>query len=233
VGDLPAGARIEVPRTPENLRLPIFRYSESGCPWQNDNAVGIQHIFPGNGLGLDSKPDLLETARNQITVMGRWIDLNGCNSFYPAAARVGYDPNIILARLRHWVDTASPNGMRADNPHGMEQLSVVPCTLQEMLFQSYNGVLRFFPCWLKGQDARFGTLRAVGAFLVSAELKKGLVMNVRLLSEKGRPCTVLNPWPGKSVQLARDGHIAETLTGERLTFPTRVGETVALDPVTR
>ena len=230
VRDLPADSRIELPRTPETLALPIFRYTEQGQAWQNDNAVGIQHIFPGNGIGLDSPPELLARARNQITVMARWLDFNGCNSFYPAAARVGYDPEIILHKLRHWVDTASPNGLRADNPHAMEQLSVMPCTIQEMLFQSYDGVLRFFPCWPAGQDARFGSLRATGAFLVSAERKGGVVTGVKITSEKGGACTVQNPWPGQSIRLTRNGQTAETLAGQRVSFATAAGEAIALAP---
>lgn len=231
VGELPPGCAVKVSSTPENLALPIFRYSEKGTAWQNDNAVGIQHIYPGNGIGLGVRQELLERARNQITVMGRWIDLNGCNSFYPAAVRVGYDPEEILKRLRHWVDTASPNGMRADNPHGMEQFSVVPNTLQEMLLQSYDGTLRFFPNWPRTLDARFGSLRARGAFLVSAELKGGQLEGVRITSEKGRDCTVINPWPGRSVRVARGGKPAETVEGERFTLKTTADEIITLAPL--
>lgn len=44
----------------------------------------------------------------------------------------------------------------------------------EMLLQSHEGVIRFFPCWSRNcGNARFGTLRANGAFIVSAELKGG------------------------------------------------------------
>ena len=95
-----------------------------------------------------------------------------------------------------------------------------------MLLQSHEGVLRFFPCWPKDQDARFGNLRAVGAFLVSAELKNGVVAGVKIVSEKGRDCTVQNPWPGKKVILAG----RETLAGERFTFKTQPEETIALAP---
>ena len=227
VADLPKGAAIGIPRTPENLALPIFRLSEAGYAWHNaGNTVVIQHIFPGNGIGLGVRPELLERARNTLTASGRWIDLNGCNSFYPAAVRVGYDPEAILKHLRHWVDTASPNGQRADNMHSTEQFSVVPCTIQEMLMQSYDGTLRLFPCWPKDQDAKFGTLRARGAFLVSAEMKNGMVTSVRIVSEKGRDCTVQNPWPGRKVSLAG----RETLTGERFTFKTTPEEIIEFKP---
>jgi alpha-L-fucosidase 2 len=220
-----------LPKTPETRALPIFRYTESGRAWQNDNAVGIQHIFPGNGIGLGVRPELLDRARNQVKVMGRWIDLNGCNSFYPAAVRVRHDPEDILVHLRHWVDTASPNGMRADNKHGTEQFSVVPSTLQEMLLQSFDGTLRLFPNWPKDKDARFGTLRARGAFLVSAGLKSGVVSGVTILSEKGRDCVVFNPWPGKKVKVSRNGAATETISGERFTLKTKENETLTISPL--
>ncbi|MEO5716358.1 MAG: LamG-like jellyroll fold domain-containing protein [Luteolibacter sp.] len=230
VGDLPKGSRIALPDSPETRALPIFRYSETGNAWQNDNAVGIQHIYPGNGIGLGTRTDLLPRAKNQIAVMARWVDLNGCNSFYPAAVRVGHEPGEILKNLSHWVATSSTNGMRADNPHGMEQFSTVPNTLQEMLLQSYDGTLRFFPNWPKTLDARFGTLRATGAFLVSAELKGGAVNGLSIFSEKGVDLAVQNPWPGMKVRVTRNGNAAETTTGERFTLKTAAGEKLSLSP---
>jgi len=94
----------------------------------------------------------------------------------------------------------------------------------------HRGVLRLFPVWPPDRDARFGNLRAVGAFLVSAELKGGKVGPVKIVSEQGRDCTVVNPWPGKKVVLYRAGRKAETLEGERFTFKTARGETVELRP---
>ena len=41
---------------------PIFRYTEKGTPWWGSNTVGIQHIYPAGGIGLDSPPELLERA---------------------------------------------------------------------------------------------------------------------------------------------------------------------------
>jgi hypothetical protein len=213
------------------LNLPIFRYTATGTPWWVDNTVGIQHIFPAGGIGLDSPPELLERARNQIKVMNRWVDFNGMNSFYAAAARVGYEPRIILAEMHRMVATiGGPNGMLPGNPHGMEHLSIVPNAIQEMLMQSHEGVIRFFPCWPQDQDARFRNLRAFGAFLVSADYRGGTARNVQLVSEKGRPCTVQNPWPGTKVALRREGKPAEVLTGSRFTFQTKPGEQLLMAP---
>ena len=76
----------------------VFRYTEVGLDWNGGNAIGVQHIYPGSQIGLGSDATLLATAQNMITEMARWNDDNGTNTFYPAAARVGHDPNDILRK---------------------------------------------------------------------------------------------------------------------------------------
>ena len=213
------------------LNLPIFRYSEKGTPWYRSNTLGIQHIYPAGGIGLDSGAELLQRAHNQIRVLSRWRDYNGMNSIYAAAARVGFDPGVILQQMRSMLDTIGlPNGMIRGNPHGMEHQSIVPNAIQEMLLQSHEGVLRFFPCWPKDRDARFGTLRARGAFLVSGAIRSGRIAPVTILSEKGRDCTVVNPWPGRAVRIISPGQPARTMSLERLSFKTSPGQTINLRP---
>jgi hypothetical protein len=221
----------QLPHTATVSNLPVFRYTEVGTAWWSDNTVGIQHIYPGNGIGLDSPPDLLQRATNQIYVMSRWLDNNGMSSFFPAAARVGYDPNTILAQLDNMVASWGwANGFYSANGGWMENESVVPNTIQEMLMQSQEGVIRFFPCWPTNLDGRFGTLRAYGAFLVSAQQHNGLVAGVHITSEKGQPCTVQNPWPGQSVAVTRNGLLGEVVSGARFTLPTSANETLDLAP---
>ena len=204
----------------------VFRYSEKGTAWWNDNTLGIQHIFPAGAIGLDSDPRLLGISRNMIDAMGRWTDYNGFSSWYTACARVGYDPHVILRRLRAECDQHSlPNLLLYYGGGGIENCGGF-LAINEMLLQSHEGVLRFFPCWPKDLDARFGTLRARGAFLVSAEFTGGEVAGVRILSEKGRDCTVQNPWPGRRVRLAGRG----ILSGDRFTIKTKPEETLHLAP---
>ena len=215
----------------------IFRYTEKGLAWFHSNALGIWHIFPAGAIGLESDPKLLEISRNTIGAMEegdvyhpyqtRWYDGNAQSSWYPVLARIGYEPRAILAGLRGV--PFFPNGMVINRWHGIENCSIFPNTINEMLLQSHQDVLRLFPCWPKEKDARFGTLRAYGAFLVSAELKNGEVGPVSILSEKGRDCTLVNPWPGNAVTLVRNGQVAEILSGERFTFKTTAGETIALE----
>jgi hypothetical protein len=131
---------------------------------------------------------------------------------------VGYDPVAILQHLHDQCEHhAYPNLILFYGGGGIESCGGF-VALNEMLLQSYDGVIRLFPDWPKDLDASFGTLRACGAFLVSAELKNGVVAGVKIISEKGRDCTVLNPWPGKTVTVSRNGRPAGALAGDRLTF---------------
>ena len=210
----------------------VFRYTAKGMDWCDGNTLGIQHIFPAGAIGLDSDPKLLEISHNMIGEMHRWHDDNGFSSWYTACARVGYDPNLILAKLREECDRCSmPNLLLHYGGGGIENVSGF-LAINEMMLQSHEGLLRFFPCWPKEQDARFGKLRAVGAFLVSAELKRGVLAGVRIVSERGSNCTVQNPWAGRQVRVTRNGKPAESLDGERFTIRTASGEELQLGPAT-
>ncbi len=228
----------------------VFRYTEKGTAWWNDNTLGIQHIYPGNTIGLDSDPRLLDIAHNTITVMNRWRDFNGTNSFYPAAVRVGYNPSIILQKLKEYAADTYPNGFQRNNSHGIENFSTTPNTLNMMLCMSHvpvgnahlqgkekekfdsrpESVIRLFPVWPKEQNARFENIRCWGAFLVSSELKNGKVQFVKIHSEQGRQCTLENPWPEKTVTLYRHNKPTQKLTGQRFSFKTKKGEALMLVP---
>ena len=67
-----------------------------------------------------------------------------------------------------------------------------------------------------------------GAFLVSAGLKAGVISGVTITSEKGRDCTIQNPWPGKKIQIIRNSKKKETVEGDRFTLKTKAGETLEL-----
>ncbi|MDP4212677.1 MAG: hypothetical protein Q8926_08635, partial [Bacteroidota bacterium] len=206
----------------------VFRYTEEGLDWWNDNGLGIQHIYPANGITLDSSRELLQTARNTITEMHRWQDINTSNSFFMAAIRVGFDPDIIYAELHKYALHTYPNGFQLDNPHGIENSCTVANALNEMLCMSVGNVIRLFPGLSGNQPAAFANIRTWGAFLVSARVKDGIVSNVKIVSEKGRWCTLINPWPNRKISLLRNGKQGETLSGDRLSFKTAVNETILI-----
>lgn len=66
--------------------------------------------------------------------------------------------------------------------------------LQEMLLQSHTGIVQVFPAvpssW---KEISFKNLRAMGAFLVNAEMKDGKTVAASVLSEKGGHLSILLP----------------------------------------
>lgn len=104
-----------------------------------------------------------------------------------------------------------PNGFHANGDQsksGKSYFTYRPFTLegnmafaagvQEMLLQSHTGVIRVFPAipsdW---KDVSFENLRAMGAFLVSAEKKNGNVSKVEVVSEKGGKLRMAVPFNGE------------------------------------
>lgn len=74
--------------------------------------------------------------------------------------------------------------------------------LNEMLLQSHTGVLTLFPAIPKDwKHVSFHQLRAVGAFLVSAEIQDGAVVSVTIESETGAVPVVQCPWARTSSAL--------------------------------
>jgi hypothetical protein len=210
----------------------VFRYSEEGRDFATINGVGLQHVYPADAIGLESIPEMLEITRNTIEQHPQcWKCQNHTMSFYPGMARAGYDPKAILKGLHTLIDEFGYRNFVIDRwGGGIETCSTVTATINEMLLQSHQGVIRLFPDWPTDKDARFDKLRAYGAFLVSAEIKSGNIQNIRMVSERGQPCTLRNPWPGKKVQLVRNGKLAEALAGDVVKFSTGTGDTFNLRP---
>lgn len=226
---------LALPRLPgedraiEKPKVKVFRYAERGTAWWRNNTLAIQHIYPAGAIDLDSPEEVLAVARNTIDVRNGWVDSNGTNSFYPAAVRVGYDPLVILQKLRELIiNKSATNGYLKGNPHGVENCSTVPNTINEMLCMGHNGVLRLFPVWPREMDATFAGLRVWGAFRVASQLKDGQVQYVQIHSERGRSCTIDNPWPGHAVLVTRGDGQALTLSGARLVIDTQADETLRL-----
>jgi len=97
--------------------------------------------------------------------------------------------------------------------------------IQEMLLQSHTGTIRIFPAlpeeW---KDVSFEGLRAMGAFLVSAQMEGGEITRVRIYSEKGGMLNIARPGtlkPDKNY----------TLSGpDILNIDTQAGEWIELKP---
>ena len=209
----------------------VFRLAEEGKDWNGNNTLGIQHIFPAGQIGLESDPGLLELSRDMIKVMRCWDDFNGTNSYYPAAVQVGYDSGEILRNLESWASKKAANGMKhGKNAHGVESCTPSIVTINTMLCNGHQNVLRVFHAWPKEMDAAFENLRAEGAFLVSARLRNGAVEFVEITSEQGRQCTLENPWPTRGVTVTRGNGSQEKCLGARFVIETQPGEKLRLVP---
>lgn len=183
----------------------------------------LMTVFPGEDHGLGSPKETLEllanTFRNNQNEGGN--DLVFLNL---QAARIGM---LDLDRFKRQIAYCLlPNGTCANmvlQVHGrygdttpydfMRPMGIwfenfgLPVVINECLMQSYDGTIRLFPNWPLERPAAFHTLRAVGAFLVSASCAEGRVGNVEILSEAGSPLKILNPW--------KDGACVLSNTGER------------------
>ncbi|MCM0246233.1 glycosyl hydrolase family 95 catalytic domain-containing protein [Bacteroides fragilis] len=97
--------------------------------------------------------------------------------------------------------------------------------IQEMLLQSHTGTIRIFPALPKEwKDVSFEGLRAMGAFLVYAQMEGGEITRVRIYSEKGGMLKIARPGtlkPDKNY----------TLSGpDILNIDTQAGEWIELKP---
>jgi hypothetical protein len=120
---------------------------------------------------------------------------------------------------------------------GLETIGATQ-SVNDMLMQSWrDDVIELFPLIPNGSAASFGTLRAVGGFLVSAARGEHgkVAAPVTMTSTVGGNATVLAPWVGHglSVKRAGDGAVIpanpiQTGAGLSYSFETTAGETFLL-----
>ena len=203
----------------------------------------LMPVFPGEEIGLHSPKEIYELAantwRNQQNEGGNEL------VFQPLqGARLGLlDLEKFKRELRYdqmpdgtFTDMLLEAGGRNEDstPDDMMKLYgiwienfAIPVVINECMLQSYTGELRLFPNWNRANgNSRFQTLRAVGAFLVSAEYREGKVRWVRITSEAGQPLHFINPWQSQII-VSRNG-IRQQVQGEHIELPTRAGETLEL-----
>lgn len=167
-------------------------------------------IFPGEEHGLHSEPDAyalaLRTLMHQRNEGGNELVFLNMQ-----AARMGV---LDLAKFKRQIAYCLlPNGTCTDmvlQVHGryrddlpfdfMADMGIwfenfaLPAVINECLMQSYTGEIRLFPNWPLDCAAEFEQLRAVGAHLVSAGCRDGVVTHVHITSEHGGQVKVWSPW---------------------------------------
>jgi hypothetical protein len=84
-----------------------------------------------------------------------------------------------------------------------ETMPIVTCAINEMLIQSFDGIIRVCPSVPSAWNVRFD-LAAAGGFRVSAEQKDGKVVFVSLESRLGELCRITHPWPSEGLPVCLD-----------------------------
>jgi hypothetical protein len=209
----------------------VFAWSESTLnPFLTEQDWVLYPVFPSEQVGMSAAPGLLSVARNTLIVKPQYYVewLNNPPQIFSIAARLAHYPPEIVRRCRGYFTSIGVNNFRSGG--GNVEGAGVAEGINAMLLQSQEGFLRLFPCW-HHPDGKFVTIRAAGAFLVSAFKKNGVCQPVAILSEKGRPCSILNPWPGRTLTVD-DGQgnkpaitIEQRPYGQVCTFPTEAGKT--------
>ena len=191
----------------------------------------MECVYPMGQIGRRITPELYEAARNSHRDLAVWDSHNRFCSFYPAAARLGFPADEIIGHIREVIERrALPNGMFRYGGGGLENSSAIPSTVNEMLLQSYEGVLRLFPVWDRSRDASFRGLRAFGAFVVDGCVADGKI-TAEILSEQGTTLTLEAPaagyilvtGDGRRIPLTETVTTVETTAGERLAVVMKEG----------
>ncbi len=204
----------------------VFRFNEDSYAWRDRaNGSSIKFIYPFNCIGLESEPELLETARNTVIQKDIFDNGNAFCEYTVMCARVGRDPHLLYDKLIEQCGLrAMPNKYIWHGGGGIEDANGVPNGINEMMLQSHEDILRIFSVWPKGKDARFTNLRAYGAFLVSSSITNDIVDFIQVESEKGRELTIDLPWEKTLVQVG--GGVPYEVSVSRLVIPTKAGETI-------
>lgn len=200
-------------------------------------------VFPLDGLGSSHYGRSLKTFRARRNVNGY-----GWNTDSIAAARLGIADAADSKRLFPGWTPADVRGRGIEHllPDHAARYQNYPCGLMdyytrqpgmhvylegsgtlatacnEMLLQSWDGLIRVAPALPRAWDARF-TLLAMGGFVVSAECRGGEALYVAIESPRGGEARLANPFDGPAV--VRDGGkaVGQAARGEVVAFPTVAG----------
>ena len=201
----------------------------------------VQGIFPAGIINWFSSDDLRELGKRTINrVEKSTTHANSNVTINIARARLGLGEEAIANAKICFSGTdigkyskEQPNGLFYWNAHGyyMTEQVAIARLVTELLLQSVGDVIRIFPAWPAGSDARFTDLPAQGGFLVSADHVGGAVGNVKIHSTVGGTAKLLTPWPQQCftvVEQASNAAVPVTTEANLYSFPTTAGRTYLL-----
>lgn len=226
--------KVILPQHEPNGGKPVFAKNEAG--WDLPaHVIQLHACYPCEQINLQSNPKILDIARHTLFYYGvsqqgftETMNELGLSAFV-MGARIGFDADILLDKMRILCRRADKNLLIHDDNHCLEKAAVIE-TLHSMMLQIVNGELYLFPCWNR-TPASFTRLRTKGAFLVSSATDGREVLPFTIVSERGNCCKVRNPWPGRRVNVHCNGKRIDTRTAEQgFCFTTEAGKTYTVSP---
>ncbi len=199
--------------------------ANSSAATPTDVANAVRGVGPNTPVGVLSKLAIAGTTLGRVDAT-RYLIPNQIRTLTAerSTAYKGGQPLANRMTLRE-----GPQALDA------QRLGRAADALQIALLQSGPGtpggdsVIRLFSAWPPEWDAQF-TLRARGAFVVTASQHGGKIDPVELRSEKGATCRLHNPWGTSTVTLTRNGKRWQQLKGALLTFNTSPGDVIVVAP---
>ncbi|TKK90778.1 hypothetical protein FDA94_03155 [Herbidospora galbida] len=183
-----------------------------------DNTVNLEFVHPGGQIGIGSPAAERQTAIDTINAMNSWGQDNSFPKIFTQAARVGYPGQTIIDRLKQQINQHSMANLRiADGNHGLEKAGAIEA-LNNLLLQSWNGLVQVFPVWPAGKSGAFHNLREKGGLVVSAARTGDAVEYITVKSEQGGVFEVKNPWQGTKVNVSADDGTASNVGAGKSTL---------------
>lgn len=222
------------PTAPDASGRPVV-VDWTGCKFreigEHNITVPAVPVFPGDQVTWFSPEPEKELFKNTL-LQTRHRGANSTVMFSVAKARLSMLDALDDAR-QYYRPQVQPNGMFYWPLHGfyLSESVGLAAMISEYLLQSVDNIIRVFPCWPKGNDAKYADLRSQGGFLVSAEQTSGQVKFVKLHSTVAGRAKFLNPWT--TAPQARKNGATVSLTDEGggvYSLGTAAGDLVELTP---
>jgi len=209
---------------PDQNTMPVWFFDLCNPSAGNTNIVKIANstfdsYFPG-GINKDTKIYVLSKLPVTGTMMGRKDATRYLIPNQIRTAEIETMPNRMTLREGYQTTGVQNLGRMADALHYAMLNSSPPGPAK-------NPVISIFPAMPDEWEADFKLL-ARGNFIIISSFRNGEIKYLEINSIEGSDCTLLNPWPGTSVRLLRDGRKTEILKGSVLVFKTRPGEKIVL-----
>jgi hypothetical protein len=188
--------------------LTLFPQDEHGLRIGRDASFTLSHrhyshllmIYPIYEINWDQREnrDLIQRSLHQWegnNEAWRGYSYTGSGSIYAMIGNGNKTHELLNEMIDKGHFAIKPNTMYLEAGPVIETPLSAVTTINEMLLQSWGGIIRVFPAvpdeW---KEASFYDLRARGSFLVSAVRKNGITEFIRIKSLAGQPCLIKTGW---------------------------------------